>query len=101
MKTLQQSLEDVKYGTRNWYNDCLEFALNWLKTTRMTQFTSEDIIKAYREDNRPEPAELRVWGAVMQQCMRLHLIKSIGYVKYENPAGHGKPATLWAKNKIK
>lgn len=83
----------VKNGRSNHYEICYAFATEFIKTA--TRFTSEDLIEAYEKKELPEPKEKKVWGAVMNKLRNQKLIVSDGYVKYRNPAGHGKPSTQW------
>jgi hypothetical protein len=92
-------IEAVKQPTENHYNSCYSFALKFLKSqSPKSVFTSEHIIAEYNLTENPIPKEGRVCGAVIKKLKVDGLIKFAGYVRYENPLGHGKPCNSWVKN---
>lgn len=90
---LQLALDRVQDGSRNWYNDCYQFACLFLFT--VDKFSSEDLIESYRHHGNPEPSEVRVWGAVIRKLSQENKIIFQGYQKYKNPKGHCKPSAIW------
>ena len=96
---MTEYIEAVKQPTENHYDKCHSFALLFLKSqSAKSVFTSENIIAEYNLTENPTPREGRVWGAVMKKLKSDGLIKFAGYVRYENPLGHGKPCNSWVKN---
>lgn len=94
--TTQQAISSTQFPQTNYYSDCYNFALEFIKTHY--KFTSEDLIKAYSASGNPQPDEPRVWGPVISSLRRDQLIKACAVVKYQNPAGHGKHANQWVSN---
>ena len=92
----QDSIIAVQFPQTNYYTQCYNFALEFIKTHY--KFTSEDIKKAYAASGNPQPEETRVWGAVIGNLRRYELIRFDSIVKYENPIGHGKPCYKWISN---
>lgn len=92
---LQLSLDQVQDGTRNWYQDCLDFALKFIYKNSTMEFTSEDMIWCYENEGNPKPAEIRVWGAVIRELKSRKLIKHNGFATYKKPQGHCKPVNVW------
>lgn len=90
---LQLSLDQVQDATRNWYQDCLFFALNYI--TMVQSFTSENMIDCYEKSGNPNPSEIRVWGAVIRELKSRKLIKHNGFTTYKKPQGHCKPVNVW------
>lgn len=90
---LQLSLDQVQDATRNWYQDCLFFALNYI--TMVQSFTSENLIECYEKLGNPKPSEIRVWGAVIRELKSRKLIKHNGFTTYKKPQGHCKPVNVW------
>lgn len=90
----EQYLQQVSDNPKNHYPQCLEFAQSWIKSAVRT-FTSEDIIAAYKKANEAQPAEPRVWGAVIRHMSDKGLIKGMGWSEYRNPKGHCKPSRIW------
>lgn len=94
--TTQQAIASTQFPQTNYYSDCYNFALEFIKTHY--KFTSEDLKKAYAASGNPQPDEPRVWGAVIANLRRDQLIKFDSIVKYQNPVGHGKPCYKWVSN---
>ena len=92
----QDAIIAVQFPQTNYYTQCYNFALEFIKTHY--KFTSEDIKKAYAASGNPIPDEPRVWGLVILNLRRGQLIRFQGVVKYQNPKGHGKPCYEWISN---
>jgi hypothetical protein len=89
---LQLSLLQVQECPANYYLECLAFAQGFIRYRNT--FTSEDIIAAF--DISPiQPAEPRVWGAVIRELKRMNLIEHNGFTTYKKPEGHSKPVNVW------
>jgi hypothetical protein len=87
-------IEQVKEPARNRYEQCITFARLWV-LGNSEPFTSEALKDAFAKLNEELPAEPRVWGAVIRQLQRDGLIAHMGYSTYQNPAGHGRPISIW------
>lgn len=92
--TKDEAIEAVARPADNHYDVCYSFAVGFISQQR-GKFTSEDIIAAYRLKKLPEPAEPRVWGAVMNKLSKLGRITPVDWSTYKGKQGHGKPVRVW------
>lgn len=94
------AIESTKQPKDNHYMDCLTSAYVYLKYLQKGQtFTSEQLKEQHAAfmsyGFALEPAEPRVWGAVIRQLQKDGRIEHSGFDRYKNPAGHGKPVNVW------
>mgnify|MGYP000844095959 CR=1 FL=1 len=93
---LQTSLDLVAKGKDNCYDLCYEFSRCFIRKIN-GEFTSEDVILAYKNSGQQQPNEYRVFGAVFRKLATLNMIEKVRWDTYKNPKGHCKPCAVWKK----
>jgi hypothetical protein len=93
---MENYIEQVKAPDRNFYNECYNYALFWIKNNNKL-FSSEDIIDDYNVIAKKLPAEPRVWGAVIRELKKQNIITHAGFGVYKKKSGHKKPTNLWQR----
>jgi hypothetical protein len=93
---MKNYIEEVKKPQDNYFDCCLYFAQNWVNDQK-EPFTSEDVRAAYAATENPQPRESRVWGAVFRKLKNDGKITHLGFVRYKDKAGHGRPSSQWEK----
>lgn len=93
IKATEIAITRVKSKEENYYSECCEFALKFIKDK--VEFTGEEIITAYKKERLPQPKNYRVFGAVVRQLKKLGFIEFKEFVKYQGAQGHGRPCHLW------
>lgn len=96
-KETENAIDLVRDGDHLYYLAAYGFAKEWSQL-QMKPFTSETLKEVYYQKH-PEPAEPRVWGAVIRELSREGLILHNGFTKYKNPVGHSKPCQVWISRK--
>jgi hypothetical protein len=89
-------LNQVVLPKENHFDTCFFFALGFIQVAEK-EFSSEEIIEAYKSAPMPEVSEKRVWGAVIKRLKKEGAIEWHSFGVYHGKQGHGKPINIWRK----
>ena len=92
---LVEALERVKLPERNLYRDCLTAAYDWLDLMADgVEFTAGQLAEGAWSHMHRDPAEPRVWGAVVRELRKQRRIEPTGKISNEGRSHRGI-ARVW------
>jgi len=97
---MREALEAVEINNKQYHQNCLNFATEWIKT-QFKAFTSENLKEAYYALGNDPPIEARVFGSVFYKLSKDGLIFKSDWVYSKNPVCHGRPMRSWISREFK
>ena len=95
----QTAIEAVAIPLDNHYATCYGFSLDYIGRHGQ-RFTTEQMRHVYLIKGLPEPAEPRVWGAVMNRLLKEGRIKQVSWTKSVQSISHMRDLKVWERVKI-